>query len=207
MARSSFELADGGASNSDVGTTKMWKRVLVIVVGCLIIAALVAVIVVAVIKSTDDDSSTRDDDDDDPYEYTKEDLSRIDCFPEAQGGVEVATEAACLNRGCEWAPVDDTLPPCFVPQSAEFGFRNRSGPDDTPLGFRWILEPINEFAIYGENFQSVQFDVEFREDHLLRFKVGCVCAECSYLSSRKCSVCVECLHVHCRKCSGHPAYS
>ena len=165
---SSLEVSDVRVQSNSEGMTKTWKKVLVIVGGCVIFATLVAVVVVAVVLSIDDDDSSGSD----PVPSSEQ--QRIDCYPEALGGVQVATEASCLERGCVWDPVDheEPVPPCFVPQTAEFGFRLVSGPTDTELGYQWILEPINEFAIYGENFASVTFDVEFRRDHLLRFKVG-----------------------------------
>lgn len=153
------------------GLPKWWKKVLVIVVGCVIVVALIAIVVVAVMNSVEDDKNDEPDPDSPIPEV---ELMRIDCYPEAGGGVEEATEEACLARGCTWQVSEyDDVPPCFVPQSNEFGFRVVSGPVDTALGYRWVLAPLNSFAIYGENFADVMFDVEFRKDHLLRFKVNC----------------------------------
>ena len=66
------------------------------------------------------------------------------------------------------------VPACFVPQpesEQEFGYRVISGPENTEFGQRWYLQRINQFAIYDENIEFLTFDVEYRDNHLLRFKV------------------------------------
>lgn len=144
--------------------TSTKKKALFVGAGAAAVAVLALVITLPIVLTSDDDSSD---------EADALVMQRIDCFPEAEGGVEVADQASCEARGCLWQPdsSDPAAPSCFVPQDASFGFRVTSGPVDTAMGQQWTLEPINERAIYDENFQEVTFDVEFLRDHLLRFKV------------------------------------
>ena len=130
----------------------------------------VAVVVVLALVITLPIVLTSSDDDDEPSEAV---LQRIDCFPEAAGGVEVADQASCEARGCVWSPDSsrEDSPSCYVPQDANFGFRVVGERATTPMGFQYMLEPINSRAIYDDNFKQVSFDVEFHRDHLLRFKV------------------------------------
>ena len=99
---------------------------------------------------------------------------RIDCFPEAEGGVETLNKSGCESRGCTYDPVGDfpQVPPCFVPQTRQFGYKVLSGPHETSLGQRWQLERLTENGIYGENIERLTFEVEMRGTHMLRFKVG-----------------------------------
>ena len=141
------------------------KKLMIAGAGVAAVAVVALVIVLPIVLTSSDDEN-----DDTPSEAV---LQRIDCFPEAAGGVEVADEESCEARGCVWDP-DSTAqdsPSCFVPQDSGFGFRRTSGPTDTAFGQQWTLEPINSRAIYDDNFQEVTFDVEFRREHLLRFKV------------------------------------
>lgn len=100
---------------------------------------------------------------------------RIDCFPEAAGGVVMVTEESCLQRQCVYDPPRDNpdSPECYVPQDTSFGFSVTSN-DSTELGMRYFLQPVNEFAIYGMNLENVVFEVEFLSDDLLRFKVSLI---------------------------------
>ncbi|XP_025110863.1 sucrase-isomaltase, intestinal-like [Pomacea canaliculata] len=44
-------------------------------------------------------------------------VSRIDCWPERQGGVDLPTADSCQKRGCLYQPhTNPTIPACFFPQ-------------------------------------------------------------------------------------------
>jgi hypothetical protein len=108
------------------------------------------------------------------------DLRKIDCYPESAGGVDVATEALCIARGCIWkATSPPGTPMCIVPQpvngESTFGYTVNGPPLDLELGKEWRLKPINKHNMYGENLPNVVFKYEQLSDNVLRFKVGCVC--------------------------------
>ena len=52
------------------------------------------------------------------YSTSSNVLERIDCFPEAKGGVEQLTSDACTERGCIYEPDEEypMAPDCYVPQ-------------------------------------------------------------------------------------------
>ncbi|PVD23121.1 hypothetical protein C0Q70_16384 [Pomacea canaliculata] len=50
-------------------------------------------------------------------------VSRIDCWPERQGGVDLPTADSCQKRGCLYQPhTNPTIPACFFPQQ-NYGYR------------------------------------------------------------------------------------
>jgi len=101
-----------------------------------------------------------------------DELGRIDCYPEAAYGMDLLTPSKCLDRGCVYMESPHpNVPWCFVPQT-DFGFTVIEGPIETLLGERWLLRRKNTWAVYQENFENVTFDIEMREDNILRFKVG-----------------------------------
>lgn len=98
---------------------------------------------------------------------------RVNCLPEAEGGVDPETKEDCEARGCVWdrSPFESTgVPPCFFPQTDEFGYQV-IGTEDTPLGHKFYLERLAEDGIFGQNIRFVTFEVEMTDDHLIRFKV------------------------------------
>ncbi len=100
-------------------------------------------------------------------------LLRIDCYPEAAGGVDLVDQEKCEERGCTWqVAAIESAPWCFVPQTDDWGYDVIDGPIPTEYGDQWILQRKNEQGIYGENIEFLTFDVEYRRDNLLRFTVG-----------------------------------
>ena len=98
-------------------------------------------------------------------------LQRVDCLPEAEGGIDEVTPEACEDRGCIWRPsIFEDIPPCYTPQGDGFGYKVIDT-EATALGQRWFLERLTTNGIFGVNFRFVTFEMEMRDDNTLRFKV------------------------------------
>ena len=141
----------------------------------VLIAALVLIAITAIIIGLAV-GLTRRSDDDDVYPLppsSDKELFRVNCVPEAEGGVIAVTQELCKARGCVYEPSSRSYgaPSCFLPQDDSIGYRVVSGPEKTTLGERWFLERKNSWGIYAENFQYITFDVENRGNDIFRFKV------------------------------------
>lgn len=93
-------------------------------------------------------------------------LQRIDCIPEAQGGVVKATKELCNRRRCLYS--DSEEPACYF--SSEQGYRAKEY-ENTNLGFRVYLEKKVD-GPFGDDFQEAIFSVEMRGDNIIRFTVS-----------------------------------
>ncbi|KAK7490533.1 hypothetical protein BaRGS_00018319, partial [Batillaria attramentaria] len=52
-----------------------------------------------------------------------DEFSRVDCWPERQGGVDVPTADSCRGRNCAWQPHwHEKIPDCFFPKD-NFGYK------------------------------------------------------------------------------------
>lgn len=88
---------------------------------------------------------------------------RINCFPEALGGVETMNEEKCMSRGCVYKDAS-----CFFPQT-NFGYKVVER-EVTRLGFQLTLRREGTFP-FGGDIETIVFRVEELGDGLLRFTV------------------------------------
>ena len=98
---------------------------------------------------------------------------RVDCYPEAEGGLDQPDRERCLSRGCEWLESGmPGAPPCFIPGDGTSGHGySLISQTETALGFQIILKRRG-VGLFGENIENIQLDVEYRGDNMIRFKVG-----------------------------------
>lgn len=101
--------------------------------------------------------------------------ARIDCFPEAQGGVQTVDQSTCLARQCVYDP--QTHPKCYMNESAPWGKGYKVIGDrvNFQYGFRYELEPAQADST-GSPYNSIpfgrpMFEVEERSTDILHFKV------------------------------------
>ena len=98
----------------------------------------------------------------------------MDCNPEAFRGVDVLTRSECEGRGCNYDNTSSQLPSCLV-SPKEYGYRVAGLREDTALGFKYTLEHKGKTGPYSlaknKDVQFLTFEVEMRDDAVLRFKV------------------------------------
>ncbi|XP_076462037.1 sucrase-isomaltase, intestinal-like [Babylonia areolata] len=100
---------------------------------------------------------------------TEEEFSRVDCWPERQGGVDVPDASSCRKRNCVWQPHwHPKLPDCFFP-AADFGYRVDGQFFESPLGQSARLTRLGP-GPFGNDWTNVLFTVEEHGDDVLRFK-------------------------------------
>lgn len=107
-------------------------------------------------------------------------FQRIDCIPEAQGGVVKATQELCNRRRCLYS--DSGEPVCYF--SSMQGYMAKEY-ENTDLGFRVYLEKKVD-GPFGDDFQEAVFNVEMRGDNIIRFTVSF--SVCQFSSS--CIICI-----------------
>ena len=101
--------------------------------------------------------------------------ARIDCYPEAQGGVETVDQSTCVARQCLYDP--NTHPNCYMNTSASWGkgYKVTGDRNNFQYGFRYELEPAQPDST-GSPYNSTpfgrpMFEVEERSTDILHFKV------------------------------------
>lgn len=95
-------------------------------------------------------------------------LKRIDCIPEAHGGVVEATLELCDRRGCTYSDTGEAgIPACYF--GSDQGYRVTSY-EDTTLGFRVYLNKKID-GPFGNDLEKAVFELEMRGDNIIRFKV------------------------------------
>ncbi|KAL4237199.1 hypothetical protein ACF0H5_005579 [Mactra antiquata] len=93
--------------------------------------------------------------------------SRINCIPEAEGGVTMVTKELCEDRRCVYEPTSvPGIPHCYY--SKQQGYRVESW-ETTSLGYRAYLSMKSD-GPFGDDIESVIFDVEMRDNETIRFK-------------------------------------
>ncbi|XP_052256801.1 sucrase-isomaltase, intestinal-like isoform X2 [Dreissena polymorpha] len=92
---------------------------------------------------------------------------RIECIPEAQGGVVKATPELCDKRGCIYSQSNKKgVPDCYFSQ--EIGYKV-NGVSNTALGFRADLVKKKE-GPFGDDLEKAVFVVEMLGDDIIHFK-------------------------------------
>ncbi|KAK3096704.1 hypothetical protein FSP39_002561 [Pinctada imbricata] len=96
------------------------------------------------------------------------DLSRIDCYPERLGGVDLVTEEKCDRRKCIYDPTESEDPDCFFPKS-DYGYKVddvTTEPDGTGLiaNLTWLGK-----SPFGNPIKNIAFKVQYHGDDVLRF--------------------------------------
>ena len=98
----------------------------------------------------------------------------LDCNPEAFRGVDVLSEAECVNRGCNYDADHSQTPSCFL-SPKDYGYRVSGPRIDTELGFKYLLEHKGKAGPYSsdntKDIKFLTFEVEMRGQAVLRFKV------------------------------------
>ncbi|CAH1773121.1 unnamed protein product [Owenia fusiformis] len=105
---------------------------------------------------------------------------RIDCYPEAGGGVDLATQEKCEARGCIWSPSTmPGAPSCFY--GTNVGRKQLGEPEDTDLGYKVKLSSSDQTkrrlkrdVVEEDDNPDVDplvFEVQMLEDNLLRFQI------------------------------------
>lgn len=98
-------------------------------------------------------------------------MSRIDCYPEAIGGLEVVNPESCRRRGCLYEAATPPIPSCFYKPLREFGYRVTGNREETDLGFRVNLTWNGAPTPYDTPLSLITFEVQRRDRNVLRFKV------------------------------------
>ncbi|XP_067678896.1 maltase-glucoamylase-like [Haliotis asinina] len=99
---------------------------------------------------------------------TNPEAQRLDCYPEAESGLEQVTKESCEARNCIFAGSGQVGPECYFPMSG-YGY-SVTGTENTPLGFKVFLKQ-NGKAPFGGDINSVVFEVQMRDDDILRFTI------------------------------------
>lgn len=94
---------------------------------------------------------------------------RIDCIPEAQGGVVKVTQELCSRRRCVYSDTGiKDIPVCYF--DSDQGYRAVRY-ETTNLGYRVNLEKKAD-GPFGSDFDTAVFNIEMRGDNLIRFTVS-----------------------------------
>lgn len=105
-----------------------------------------------------------------PLAPSVQELRRIDCIPEAKGGVQQVDRDTCSNRSCIFEESGfPQIPTCFYP---EYGYKVVQQ-KATNNGFELVLFRDDPFPFSG-GIQTISFRVEERSHNLLRFTVSYV---------------------------------
>ncbi|KAL5015728.1 hypothetical protein ScPMuIL_005317, partial [Solemya velum] len=96
---------------------------------------------------------------------------RIDCFPEAIGGLEKVTFDKCHKRGCKYMAAESPIPSCFFKPHSSYGYSVNGPREDTDFGFRVNLTWTGATAPYGTPLSLITFEVQKRDNNVLRFKI------------------------------------
>ncbi|XP_071117585.1 maltase-glucoamylase-like isoform X2 [Haliotis cracherodii] len=99
---------------------------------------------------------------------TNPEAQRLDCYPEAESGLESVTRESCEARNCIYAGPGQAGPPCHFPLEG-YGY-TVTRTEDTPLGFKAFLTQKGK-APFGGDISSIVFEVEMRHDDILRFTI------------------------------------
>lgn len=100
-------------------------------------------------------------------ESTQDENTRIDCYPERLGNVDIVTKEKCENRHCVYDVTTSLSPDCYF--SSANGYK-LTGYDDTELGIDYNLT-WKGTAPFGNVIKNAIFRVEMREEYILRFKL------------------------------------
>ncbi|XP_046544792.1 LOW QUALITY PROTEIN: sucrase-isomaltase, intestinal-like [Haliotis rubra] len=99
---------------------------------------------------------------------TNPEAQRLDCFPEAENGLEQVTKESCEARNCIFAGSGQGGPDCHFPLDG-YGY-SVTGTEDTPLGFKAFLKQKGK-APFGGDINSAVFEVQMRDENILRFTI------------------------------------
>lgn len=101
--------------------------------------------------------------------YTRTELlQRIDCIPEAEGNVTIATRELCDKRFCFYDDTgEDGIPVCYF--NPDIGYKV-VGITNTALGFRVDLEQKMD-GPFGNDIEKVVFEVHMLGNNIIRFQV------------------------------------
>ena len=95
---------------------------------------------------------------------------RLDCYPESESLLEKVTKEACELRNCVYrSEPEEGGPLCYFPVGGH-GYTVKEI-KDTGLGFKVKLSQRGK-SPFGTVVKELEFEVELRDDHLLRFKVS-----------------------------------
>ncbi|XP_063403845.1 maltase-glucoamylase-like [Mytilus trossulus] len=100
-------------------------------------------------------------------ESTDVENTRIDCYPERLGNVDLVTKEKCESRHCIYDPTNSLSPDCYFPSNMGYKL---AGSYETELGMDYNLtwEGLSPF---GNPIRNAIFRVEMRENNVLRFKL------------------------------------
>ncbi|NWV00327.1 SUIS protein, partial [Upupa epops] len=79
-------------------------------------------------------------------------------------------QSLCTLRGCCWSPFDDaSVPWCFF--SSDHGYRLEGGLHNLPNAVEATLYRLPSPSLFGKDFDSLLFTVEYQTANRFRFKV------------------------------------
>ncbi len=109
----------------------------------------------------------------DPGPIPDEDLLKLDCYPEAGSPWVELTNETCVARGCIYDPSPyGGVPDCYVDETSS-GFEMVSAPASLAADrLEFILKPKKVAGMFGDQFEMVNFTVQYLDDHLIRFSVS-----------------------------------
>ena len=102
--------------------------------------------------------------------YSAADLTRIDCYPERLGGIDLVNKSKCQSRSCTFSPTESEDPDCFFPQQG-YGYRVEGDPKISDTGMvvdlRWL-----GIAPFRGAIRDIVFRVQYHGEDALRFSVS-----------------------------------
>ena len=111
---------------------------------------------------------------------------RVNCIPDK--GDDDVELSLCESRGCLYNGsilTAERVPKCFYPLGFDpdtgYGLNNEHGylvigePNKTYFGDSWLLKRKSAPGIFKGDVDEVRFDVEYRDNNILRFKVIYLC--------------------------------
>ena len=112
-------------------------------------------------------------------------VEKLDCYPEAGSPWVELTMENCEARGCIYEPSTlPGVPDCYVDVESS-GFEMVSAPASLAAErLEFMLRPKKVEGMFGDQFEMVNFTVQYLGDHLIHFSVSTKLSFIHYIIDR-----------------------